>query len=253
MSDQLCRLSDGAGIGKRTLYSDLGETIAYVQRPFILNGINHLAYHGDLLDREFRITLKAIPEEQRKTPEECAASWALSYPRILGAIYDLMARTLAELPRVERPEMLPRMASVALFGVAVERAAGWPEGSFMEAYRENIRTADESALESSPIFEIMQKRITEQWKGTAAELLLLLDQHDDHCDLVTTLGKSCTCGMTNILHDNAWPKNARSLSAAIRRLHPNAERQGWKITTVEEGHDKIKTISIEKGSEDVPF
>ena len=66
-SDALCRLSDGAGLGKRTLYSDFDESIAWVQRPFILNGINPVAHSGDLLDRLFRITLEAIPEDRRKT------------------------------------------------------------------------------------------------------------------------------------------------------------------------------------------
>lgn len=47
-SDALCRMATGSGIGKRTLYSDLEETLAWVQRPFILNGINPVASRGDL-------------------------------------------------------------------------------------------------------------------------------------------------------------------------------------------------------------
>ena len=39
MADALCRLATGAGFGKRTLYSDLGETIVSVSRPILLNGI----------------------------------------------------------------------------------------------------------------------------------------------------------------------------------------------------------------------
>ena len=158
-SDALCRLSDGAGLGKRTLYSDFDESIAWVQRPFILNGINPVAHSGDLLDRLFRITLEAIPEDRRKTPDEYWQAWNAAFPRILGAVYDTLARVLEILPRIERPATLPRMADVALFGIAVEHAAGWPEGSFMEAYRANIAASDESALEGSPVFEVMEKRI----------------------------------------------------------------------------------------------
>ena len=123
----------------------------------------------------------------------------------------------------------------------------------MQAYDENIAAADDSALESSPIFEIMQKQIDGTWSGTASELLLMLEGHEERCDLETTLGKYCTCGMTKVMRDNAWPKNARSLSASIRRLLPNAERKGWKFSFTEEGKEKIKTITIERGTDEVPF
>ena len=126
----------------------------------------------------------------------------------------------------------------------------------MEAYRANIAAGDESALEGSPIFEVMEKRIDGSWEGTATDLLTMLEEHDDRCDLVTTLGKSCTCGMTRIKQDHAWPKNSRSLSSAIRRLIPNAERLGWTFvfgrSRSEEG-SRERTIRIEKGLDAIPF
>ena len=57
LSDALCRIATGGGLGKRTLYTDFDETIVWVERPFILNGINPIASRGDLVDRLFRISL----------------------------------------------------------------------------------------------------------------------------------------------------------------------------------------------------
>lgn len=141
----------------------------------------------------------------------------------------------------------------------------------MEAYRANIAASDESALEGSPVFEVMEKRIDASWEGTATDLLTMLEehdgacdlarQHDDRCDLITTFGKkctcgktnTCTCGMTRVKQDHAWPKNSRSLSSAIRRLIPNAERLGWKFVFGRSGSNRDRTIRIEKGSDDIPF
>jgi 5S rRNA maturation endonuclease (ribonuclease M5) len=212
-SDALCRMSTGSGIGKRTLYSDLDETIAWVQRPFILNGINPIASRGDLLDRLFRITLKAIPEEERKTPSEYWASWNQSLPRILGAVFDAMAKTLAVLPTIPRPARLPRMADVALFGVAVERALYWPAGSFLAAYDKNIRASDEETLESSPVSDALNTAIATEFTGTMTGLLELLEQN-----ISESTRKS-----------REWPKDAPGLGKTLRRLLPNLARIGWNI------------------------
>ena len=67
MSDALCRLATGGGLGTRQLYSDADESLFDVQRPVILNGITSLAERGDLQDRCIPITLPVIDEDARRT------------------------------------------------------------------------------------------------------------------------------------------------------------------------------------------
>jgi hypothetical protein len=62
LSDALCRLSTGGGIGKRQLYTDQDEIILQAQRPTVLNGITEFVTRGDLLDRAIRIEQLPLPE-----------------------------------------------------------------------------------------------------------------------------------------------------------------------------------------------
>ena len=69
LSDALCRLATGGGLGTRQLYSDADESLFDVQRPVILNGITSLADRGDLQDRCIPITLPVIDEGARRAEE----------------------------------------------------------------------------------------------------------------------------------------------------------------------------------------
>jgi hypothetical protein len=46
LSDALCRLSTGGGLGKRQLYTDQDEIVLDAQRPTVLNGITEIATRG---------------------------------------------------------------------------------------------------------------------------------------------------------------------------------------------------------------
>jgi hypothetical protein len=52
--------------------------------------------------------------------------------RMLGALFDMVAHGLRELPTVHL-ESLPRLADFALWITACEGAA-WPKGAFLEAF-----------------------------------------------------------------------------------------------------------------------
>ena len=65
LSDSLCRISTGEGLGTRKLYTDTDETIFWLKRPVIMNGITEVVSRGDLLDRMMLVELTPIPGEKR--------------------------------------------------------------------------------------------------------------------------------------------------------------------------------------------
>jgi hypothetical protein len=215
LSDALCRLSTGGGFGTRELYTNDEEVIFDAQRPVILTGIEDLATRGDLLDRSVLVRLPSIPDDQRRTEAEFWQGFEEARPRILGALLDTLSGALRELPGVELPGR-PRMADFALLGIAVERALGWPEGAFLDAYKVNRADATLAALESSVIFPALSQFAATlpggTWDGACMDLLERL---------------------TRIAGDKArskyWPASPRALSGQLRRLAPALRDNGVRV------------------------
>ena len=96
-----------------------------------------------------------------------------------------------------------------------EKALGLEPRSFIEAYEINRREANEVIVDLSPVAHALKQLLENrgEWKGSFTELLPLL---------VPFVSPE-----TVRSHD--WPKTARGLSSAIRRLVPNLRRDGIKI------------------------
>src|SRR5262249_48386394 len=136
LSDALCRLSTGGGFATRGLFTDDEEVIFDAQRPVILTGIEELATRSDLLDRAIVLHLPPLPEDRCRPEAELWAEFEEARPRILGALLDVVAGALRELPAVKLPRH-PRMADFAVWATAAETALGWERGSFLKAYSGN--------------------------------------------------------------------------------------------------------------------
>jgi hypothetical protein len=109
-SDALCRLSDGGALKKRARYTDTALSVVKAARPVILNGIGELATRGDLLSRALIITLPPILDHDRVEESELWSNFNRAKPEIAGALYDLVAGVITELPTVSLPAP-PRMAN----------------------------------------------------------------------------------------------------------------------------------------------
>jgi hypothetical protein len=66
MSDWLCRLSEGAGLPKRKLYTDSEEILIEAARPIMLTAIPDIAQSGDLIDRSALIRCDPLPTKMRE-------------------------------------------------------------------------------------------------------------------------------------------------------------------------------------------
>jgi hypothetical protein len=213
LSDALCRLSTGGGFATRGLYTDDEEVIFDAQRPVILTGIEELATRSDLLDRAIVLHLPPLPEERCRPEVELWAEFERARPGILGALLDVVAGALRELPSTKLPRH-PRMADFALWATAAESALGWERGSFLEAYTGNRAEANDLALDSSPIAPLLRDLAEGNgFEGTCAELLAKLNE---------SAGDKAT-------RAQSWPKSPRALSGQLRRLAPNLRRAGVNL------------------------
>jgi hypothetical protein len=172
--DLLCCVSTGAGFSHRTLYTDLEETFLEYRRPQILTGVDLVPTRSDLLDRSLIVRLERIPEEDRLPEAELEQLISKLLPSIYGALLDLLATGIRNLPTT-RPAKLPRMADFAKLCLA----AGIPH--FMEAYTTNIEAGCQAAIEANPVAAAiisMLETVGGNWQGTATELVRKLQELD---------------------------------------------------------------------------
>jgi hypothetical protein len=227
-SDTLCRLATGGGFAVRQLYSNQDEVLFDAARPVILNGIEDIVTRPDLADRAIFLTLQPIPEERRRPEQELWAAIEAERPRILGVLFDAVAKGLAMLPQT-RLDRLPRMADFALWATSCERAL-WPAGTFWSAYCGNRDDAVEGVIDADPIAAAVRALMTTQteWTGTASDLLGALAEQ---------AGERVAKAMT-------WPVGPRALGGRLRRAATFLRKIGVEIAFEREGRARTRTIRI---------
>jgi hypothetical protein len=205
-SDALCRMSTGGTFTTRRLHTDAEEVVLSTQRPVIITGIEELATRSDLLDRSLVIELPVIRENSRRSEAELWSAFEARRACIFGALLDALSGALLKLPRTTIAGK-PRMADFALWATAAESSLGIEKGSFMRAYRGNRLTANDVALDSSPIAAAILEWMREQiaWKGTATDLLHALAP------------------------SGARLRSPIALARSLRRLAPNLRLAGIEI------------------------
>jgi hypothetical protein len=219
LSDALCRVSTGGGQANRENYTNGDEYLFDVMRPVVMNGIEELATRPDLVDRTINVFLPSLKDEQRKDEKVLYSEYMKEMPSILGAILDILAVALKNLPSI-RLEKLPRMADVAKFVIAAEPALDWESGTYLNAFESYRHTSRVNSLEASHIGTAVLELMTKipQWKGTATELIAKLDTY--------------LLPMTSRKH---FPSSARGISGILRRLIPNLKEVGIEVEMPEGG------------------
>jgi hypothetical protein len=235
LSDALCKAVTGDGFSKRMLYTDNEDVIYEFRRVIALTGIEVVASRADLLDRCLLLGLLPIAPNQRRSESELWQAFEEVRPRLFGALLDLLAGVLSELPNVHLTSM-PRMADFARVGVAVARVMGWEDETFLSAYRANVANQHEEALSASEIGQavigFIEAQEGEEWSGVMKQFLEALTEF--------------------IGADKAkrrdWPKNAKGLSGQLRRIAPNLRAVGVWIEFGERTK-KGYTLSLRKQQE----
>ena len=202
LSDAICRVATGGGLGKRELYTDIDEVLIDVRRPVILNGIDDLTTRDDLRDRSIVLTLPPIPEGERREEKELWAAFEADRPAILGALLNAVATALRERDRTKL-DRLPRMADFARWAAAAGSTAGWTPEQFMAVYTGNRDEAAAAGVEASPVGQAIRALVESvgAWEGTATDLREVLAQYVEDAE-------------------RRLPRSPRTLASHLRRLAP---------------------------------
>jgi hypothetical protein len=210
--DFLCIMATGGSDGGRRLYSNDDEVVWDIKRPLIINGINALIHRPDLADRTICLELQKIHYENEEVLKK---AWLSDYPKILGALYDLLSKTLqvlAVLPEIPKERNI-RLSDFGRLGVAMLKAMDL-EGDFLSIFTLNNNEVRSRGVESSPVALALVERIKAKgaFEGTLAELLNDLD------------------GFAPKHYDKAaWVKSPKGLGDLLRRIAPSLKVYGLDV------------------------
>lgn len=227
MSDALCRLSTGGAFSSRKLYEDDEEVTFNSKRPVVLNGIEDVVSHADLLERSICITLQPIPPGERRDEKQLKADFEAAAPRILGALYTAIAASIKNLPTVQGKEW-PRLADFCKRVTAAEAALGWNKGDFLKAFRDNEESAMHRALEhEEAVLQALRDVLGsgKEWRGTATALLSALTYNHEYTLL---------------------PRTANALSAKLKRLLKPLRSIGIDVTWDRQGAPGTRIITVRR-------
>jgi phage/plasmid primase-like uncharacterized protein len=224
-SDCLCKAVTGDGFVRRKLYTDSELAVLAFRRAIVLTSIDAGALRGDLGDRILLVDLEPIPECRRRSEVELEQVFQHLHAQLLGALLDLLAGVVAELPRVTLQE-LPRMADFARALAALDAVCGTHAIGVYVAQRD--RVVSEVLDSDSVAVAIQALGLSKPWTGTQGDLLKLL-----------------TPAEAPRPHD--WPKNPRALTARLRRLVPALRQSGVLIEIPKDGRSaRGRVISIRR-------
>jgi hypothetical protein len=215
--DVLCQLSTGSGYAKRQNYTDFDEAVVKVGRPVLLSGIGNIATNSDLVDRTVTLELPQIDAGSRRTETEIEALFLERWPKLLGALLDLMVAALRELPNVRLQEP-PRMVDFARLGEAVCVVGRF--GSFGPLLKRKRKVAALVAIESSPVAHAVLL-FAQQEKGFEGSLLELLARVSQ--PPFRTEGE-------------AWVRSPKGFADALKRAKPELARLGVDIDLSKRSH-----------------
>jgi hypothetical protein len=210
MSDALCVILDGGGLGKRRLYSNDEEALVEAQRAVLITAIPDVLRAGDLLSRA--ITIEA-PILDRKIGERAIErALELLRPRLMGLICEGVSRALAAEYNSDAETV--RRADVVGFVEEALTAFGLERGRFRAAYQANQLEAFQGATVSDPVGDAVVQLMAGRaapWKGLATALLKTLTAHQKSAMTELPIG---------------WPRTAHHLTGRLRRLSPDLRALG---------------------------
>jgi hypothetical protein len=207
-ADTLCRLVTGEADSKRRLYTDDEDVIVELRRAVLLNGINVPTDRGDVLDRSLVVELERIPDGERKTEEELWERFEVEHPKLLGAIFGVLAEAIAIKPSIKLSRR-PRLADWGEYAAAVYEVMGWGAETFLEDWDEVVKVQNQATLDGSPVAQAIIKFMEnkEEYAATSSEL------HSKLKVVAAQLG-------VDVDRDRAWPKSARWLWRRIKEVLP---------------------------------
>ena len=210
----LCRAVTGSGFSKRQLFTDDDDIIYAVMANVGINGIALTSSKPDLFERSILFELRRIEKADRREESELTEEFERECPKLLGSIFDAVAKALALRPSI-RVASLPRMADFARWGCALAEAMGFTKEAFLDAYAKNIESQNDEVLAEHVEPELLNEFMADkdEWTGSFSELLAYFR------DIAKGIHVA----------EGDLPKSANALSRKLGKLKTNLEEVGFKV------------------------
>lgn len=214
LADALCRLSTGAGLGSRALYTNSEEVLLKAQIPVLWTCIEPQSIRRpDLQDRTISLRLDQLEDSTYRSEREIDKAFKDIRPRLCGALYTAVSCALANRDTLHL-DRLPRLADFSLWVEAAAPSQGWEVGAFTDVFEASRAVASAMAVDASPvgtlILTFMEDR--KHWEGPASDLLTELKALADD----------------DAKRSRAFPRDPTRLSGQLRRLQrPLASMGVW--------------------------
>lgn len=228
IADLLCRAITGGGFSKRELYTNDDDVIRYVMANIGINGINLASNRADLLERCLLLKLERMKD--RKQEHELMADFELARPKILGAIFDTVAKAMTLQPSIKVDE-LPRMADFALWGCAAAEALGIGQDAFLKAYSHNISSQSEELINDNTVATLIRGIVDShdgKWEGNPTQLFKTFKDQ----------------AITEQIMDKRLPANPAALMRELNRLKTPFEEMGYQITSASDRTVTIRNMAM---------
>ncbi|MEQ7011371.1 hypothetical protein ABN028_34920 [Actinopolymorpha sp. B17G11] len=236
LSNSLCKGVTGDAVLQRVLHSDEDIAVFSFRRVIAMTTIaikHDLA--GDLTDRMLLVEPEVI--EHRRAEADIAQARADAIPDALGAVLDLVAGVVRELPSVQLLDP-PRMADFAQVLAAVDTVTGW---ATLPAYRARVAALGMALIEGNTFARALHWHAATLrpchaggtfepgvWEGTAE-------------DLLTVLRGICE---RHGLPVDELPKDARAVGRKVREIAPSLRKVGVDIRP--DRTNKRRTLRLQR-------
>jgi hypothetical protein len=240
ISDILCCIATGTTMAGRELYTTGEEFSHRAHRPIILSGItDDFLAQNDLRDRCYSIQLAMLPPEKKRTESSLDSAWAEAYPRIFGALLDVidmsLKRRAAVAAQIEGREDI-RMLDAAAMLVAAEECLEFPPGTALAALRKQRADAyaatlgDDLSMALSTFVSGKGLYQGKTWEGTLQEF------RDALTEIATSGGKRSA--------PKGWPINTKSLMQCIEQRRGALRSTGLVIDRRRTNSTKYVKLSL---------
>lgn len=235
MSDNLCKAITGASYTKRMLYTDQEEVLLKFKRKIVANGISFNIDRGDLAERTIQYFTHDVPKSERKSMRQIETEFSTLLPNLLGHIFTTLKNALAVYNKAkDEMQNLPRMADFVIWGEAISLALGFPKGTFLKLYEEEMQKGNEILSEGNPLVSFLDEFLMEKDQQRIpasyffAELLRFAEEN--HFDV----------------KGGHFPKGSNKLRGYIERNKPLLKEHGIVIeifkNTEKNGFTKNSTL-----------
>jgi hypothetical protein len=125
LSSDICAATTGAGFSTRKYYTTADETYLKFKRCFALSSIGTSLTEDDALERCISIKHPKLIKQNRKLEEKILAEFDSMLPKLLGYIFEIIAKTMQIKDQLDQTGelegKLERMADFSFWGEAAAR------------------------------------------------------------------------------------------------------------------------------------